>query len=205
MTTNQTIDGVPRELRELLERVATEANHMLGFTYAANYDECRSAVDELRALLDAPADPRPTGLSQGWNLTRKHDGFVVGHQSVAYPPDGQAIERAEREGYVWIPFLVPASQLQPQGEPVAWRGMNAYGEVVTDWVDGRPPDSMVDLCGNAAMYDGIELAYAEQPAPVAAVLPNPIQWHDDYSDTRKSEIDGWNACLDELARLNTPQ
>ncbi|UNM20872.1 hypothetical protein K0P33_05275 [Pseudomonas sp. ArH3a] len=51
MTTNQTIDGVPREL---LERIATEANHMLGFTYAANYDECRTAVDELRALLDAP-------------------------------------------------------------------------------------------------------------------------------------------------------
>lgn len=50
MTTNQTIDGVPREL---LERVATEANHMLGFTYASNCDECRAAVDELRALLDS--------------------------------------------------------------------------------------------------------------------------------------------------------
>lgn len=43
---------------ELLERVATEANHMLGFTYAANYDECRSAVDELRAMIDAPASPQ---------------------------------------------------------------------------------------------------------------------------------------------------
>lgn len=64
-----------------------------------------------------PADPKPTGLSQGWNLTRKNDGFVVGHQSVAYPPDEKAIERAERDGYVWVPFLVPAAQ--PQGEPVA--------------------------------------------------------------------------------------
>ncbi|NMX27068.1 hypothetical protein HBO14_11080 [Pseudomonas sp. WS 5406] len=54
--TNQTIDGVPREIRDLLERVATEANHMLGFTYASNYDECRKAVDDLRALLDAPAE-----------------------------------------------------------------------------------------------------------------------------------------------------
>ncbi|WP_288077370.1 hypothetical protein [Pseudomonas sp.] len=62
-----------------------------------------------------PADPKPTGLSQGWNLTRKHDGFVVGHQSVAYPPDEKAIERAECDGYVWVPFLVPAAQ--PQGEP----------------------------------------------------------------------------------------
>ena len=45
--------------RELLERVAAEANHMLGFTYASNYDECRSSVDELRALLDSPAEQTP--------------------------------------------------------------------------------------------------------------------------------------------------
>lgn len=46
------------ELRALLERVATEADHMLGFTYASNYDECRKAVDELRALLDKPDECR---------------------------------------------------------------------------------------------------------------------------------------------------
>lgn len=74
-------------------------------------------LEELRALLAKSVDPKPTGLSQGWNLTRKHDGFVVGHQSVAYPPDESAIQRAEREGYVWVPFLV--STKQHQGEPVA--------------------------------------------------------------------------------------
>ena len=43
------------ELRALLERVATEADHMLGFTYASNYDECRKAVDELHPFLDNQA------------------------------------------------------------------------------------------------------------------------------------------------------
>ncbi|KKK07877.1 hypothetical protein JZ00_31435 [Pseudomonas frederiksbergensis] len=54
-----------------------------------------------------------------------------------------------------------------QGEPVAWRGCNADGEVVTEWIDGVPPEKMVDLCGNPSSFDKIELAYAEQPAPVA--------------------------------------
>ncbi|WP_308584763.1 hypothetical protein [uncultured Pseudomonas sp.] len=73
-----------------------------------------------------PADPKPTGLSQGWNLTRKHDGFVVGHQSAAYPPDEKAIERAERDGYVWVPFLVPSAQ--PQPDPMLCRFYD-----VADW------------------------------------------------------------------------
>ncbi|MDT9643590.1 hypothetical protein [Pseudomonas sp. JV245A] len=54
MTTNQTIDGVPREL---LERVAAQADCMLGFSSSSNYDECLRVVDELRALLAKPAKP----------------------------------------------------------------------------------------------------------------------------------------------------
>lgn len=61
---------------------------------------------------------------------------------------------------------------QRQGGPVAWRGLNAGGEVVTEWIDGQPPERMTDLCGNAASFDKIEHAYAEQPAPVAVVLPD---------------------------------
>ena len=125
MTANQTIDGVLVS-RELAKRLAVPM--LRTSEYLLDH---RDALDELRALLDADkvnnrqmglmqfveAHPiKPTGLSQGWNLTRKHDGFVVGHQSVAYPPDGKAIERAERDGYVWVPFLLPAAQ--PQGEPV---------------------------------------------------------------------------------------
>lgn len=44
-------------------------------------------------------------------------------------------------------------------EPVAWRGINSLGEVVTEWTEGTPPDTSVDLCGNPASFDAIELAY----------------------------------------------
>ena len=151
MTTNQTIDRVPREL---LERCARELSIGIG-------PAPKNRANELRALLDAPAvevrdkcgvqmvdcpecshqwdhffecgngpaNPKPTGLSQGWNLTRKHDGFVVGHQSVAYPPDEKAIERAERDGYVWVPFLVPAAQ--PQDVPVEWGAPKTVRQLIS--------------------------------------------------------------------------
>jgi hypothetical protein len=48
---------------------------------------------------------------------------------------------------------------QHQGEPAAWRGLNELGEVVTEWVDGVPPSSMVDLYGNSASFASIEQAY----------------------------------------------
>ncbi|MFK0092939.1 hypothetical protein [Pseudomonas sp. NPDC090592] len=48
---------------------------------------------------------------------------------------------------------------QRQGEPVAWRGINDLDEVVTEWIDGVPPESMVDLCGNRASFAKIERAY----------------------------------------------
>ncbi|WP_170303992.1 hypothetical protein [Pseudomonas asiatica] len=48
---------------------------------------------------------------------------------------------------------------QHQGEPVAWRGFNELGEVVTEWIDGAPPSSMVDLSGNPASFARIERAY----------------------------------------------
>ena len=50
------------------------------------------------------------------------------------------------------------------GEVVAWRGINELGEVVTEWIDGVPPERMVDLCGCPASFAGIQLAYSAQPA-----------------------------------------
>ena len=44
-------------------------------------------------------------------------------------------------------------------QPVAWRGLNSLGEVVTEWIDGAPPETSVDLCGNPASFSTIELAY----------------------------------------------
>lgn len=44
-------------------------------------------------------------------------------------------------------------------EPVAWRGLNSLGEVVTEWIDGAPPETSVDLCDNPASFETVELAY----------------------------------------------
>ncbi len=174
MTANQTIDGVLVS-RELAKRLAVPM--LRTSEYLLDH---RDALDELRALLDADkvnnrqmglmqfveAHPiKPTGLSQGWNLTRKHDGFVVGHQSVAYPPDGKAIERAERDGYVWVPFLLPAAQ--PQGEPVAWV------ECSPAWLKaGGDCATAPRLCIGRDGISHLHPARAEQPAPVAVVLPD---------------------------------
>lgn len=54
-------------------------------------------------------------------------------------------------------------------EPIAWRGCNSDGEVVTEWIDGAPPEKMFDLCGNAASFDKIERAYSHPQRPV--VMP----------------------------------
>ena len=58
-----------------------------------------------------------------------------------------------------IAKLGPLYTRPVQGEPVAWRGLNELGEVVTEWIDGVPPASMVDLCGNPGSFASIELAY----------------------------------------------
>ena len=146
-----------------------------------------------------PADPKPTGLSQGWNLTRKNDGFVVGHQSVAYPPDEKAIERAERDGYVWVPFLVPAAQ--PQGEPVAW--MDPRSPEMHATISNEVKQHNLKFGGApSAAVNGYSIPlYAEQPAPVAVVLPErrePTQDNPYLSDADHE----WNAFRDELKRLN---
>ena len=123
------------------------------------------------------AYPKPTGLSQGWNLTRKHDGFVIGHQSAAYPPDAKAIERAERDGYVWVPFLVPAAQ--HQGEPVACMPVERCYDVRAKMIiafneakkAGGDLDDALDAAYKSALRYSPNPLSAEQPAPAAVALP----------------------------------
>lgn len=161
MTTNQTIDGVLVR-RLLLEKLVEPG--------------CESSVtdaewDELRALLDAPADPA-SALNRAWQA-----GYDTG-----YYAKNPAHER-------------PAAQ--PQGEPVGFR-YRANNEPWV-WMDESP---FADGRHHYKQgYEELEPLYAEQPAPVAVVLPErkPIPevmmatWH---------ESKGWNACLDEVKRMN---
>ena len=85
-------------------------------------------------------------------------------------------EEAERDaaaaGQPVIPFgALTGAVKQHQGEPVAWRGINELGEVVTDWIDGVPPSRMVDLCGNPASFASIEQAYTHvEPSEVERLI-----------------------------------
>lgn len=90
-----------------------------------------------------------------------------------------------------------------QGEPVAWRyqeyvwatGIGDY--VWRDKIEREAPDL------EAASIRNLTPLYAEQPAPVAVVMPE----HRD-SDLRSPTYGfarGWNACLDKVADLNPVQ
>jgi len=52
----------------------------------------------------AQTAPRPTGLSQGWNLVRQCDGFVIGHSSTE--PTQHHKGQALADGRIYVPFLV---------------------------------------------------------------------------------------------------
>lgn len=82
-------------------------------------------------------------------------------------PSWDALEPDRLKAAEEIHALLAQPAAQHQGEPVAWRGINELGEVVTDWIDGIPPSSMVNLCGNPDSFARIEQAYTHaDPAEV---------------------------------------
>lgn len=213
MTNNPTIDGVSRELRELLERVATEANHMLGFTYASNYDECRKAVDQLRALLDATVVERQpvdfswtpennefySELSSGGKLAKRalchirhlKDGLNKHWKVVC----DQRTELATLQSTI--------AQLQAEKE-LMLRGAEVYKERIAELDSGRgePVAWMrTDIPGmciaaevkshnlkiGGAPAKGVEgyniPLFTAPPAPVAVVLPTTEQFKDAFRAT----------------------
>lgn len=151
MDNNQTI-SVPHELARRL--VAGNPNS----SWDALGDDRLAAAEELRGLLaksaaQQPKEPVAESLAQ--MITEWVDTGI-------------------KMGADWRPRLASVIALrlarfpavQYQGEPVAWRGLNSNGEVVTDWVDGAPPKGFVDLCGNPTSYAKIQLAWSDQPAPM---------------------------------------
>ena len=165
MTTNQTIDGVPRDDLELV------------LLHGHSTHESDQAWDRLRALLEAPAvDPDPivgvlkNCLSEGVQPTfsggdLKHLIRILEGKRAVQPPAVPVIH------------ITPEVFAMLRGE----RKMQAGG---LTYSQSKPLGSWkVPL-------------YAEQPAPVAVVLPK----RRDFSPQSDSEW-GWNACLDEVARL----
>lgn len=93
----------------------------------------------------------------------------------------------------WNDRKLPA--VQAQGDPVAWqrKSKNENGR----WF--ALPDSDVE----EAIRLGYEVRklYAEQPAPVAVVLPERKTWDGLRATACNLKAEAWNACLDEVTRL----
>lgn len=167
MTTNQTIDGVPRSTIELA--IGGE-----GLAKAA-------AIHELRALLDAPAVSAPLSIPDECPHMIVFDDTDLEHMVFAGAGARDAalktwdkisgswnahlfvrIERNSRDDRYPSATFVPAAQ--PQGVPVAWQRKSKIKD--GSWFS--LPDSDVE----EAIRLGYEVRklYAEQPAPVAVTL-----------------------------------
>ena len=174
--TNQTIDGLPRELLESFAAyVADSPNAVM-----------RSRAAQLRALLDAPAETEAVHEVQ-WNSIHGPEGWKV--------VDTPTYHRCT--GPLWDRRITHKPAAQPQGEPVAYADPKAFenfgtlahlgGLYAREWMWANPAPGLVPL-------------YTEQPAPVAAVMPE--RRADATTEDHRSWLRGWNTCLDELKRLN---
>lgn len=169
MTTNQTIDGVPRKILTTLLCELDEFNN-------------RALAVELCALLDAPPRCPECGYTEQ-DCREQMDHHLCGH---------------------------------PDPAPVAYRVVFNDGEK-SKWEDGAPQSQdLYDV--RDGVVRGVERAYAEQPAPVAVVLPE--QLHAAELDELEvieallsgqglSNLAGTMAAarqfIDEVTRLNTKE
>ncbi|MCK3849978.1 hypothetical protein [Pseudomonas sp. W2Jun17] len=195
MTTNQTIDGVPRELTpEMLNELT-------------NGDASKRAVMKLRwasmlALLDAPDAP----ANFAHNAGGEQKGVVLNPEGYKSEGDGGgdflhwSNDHAEVEG---APLRV--------GAGVTIENVGCASE------EGRKPILVFDAAkGHLTEVNLVDISLVskrrahtlndlkdigvrvEQHIPVAVVLPErqEVDKHGEFYDS------GWNDCLDDLKRLN---
>lgn len=149
MSHNQTIDGVPREL---LVRLCN--------FHAAGWEDIEPEIKELRALLDAK--PAEVTGDDALALTVDHQQFIAGdHEDLI----DNASDFQDRAYALGVARGIARCAMQPQGEPVAWRYREGEG---TQWrLTDMPPSTWYF---DPRQYE-VRKLYAEQPAPVAVVLP----------------------------------
>jgi hypothetical protein len=216
MTTNQTIDGVPREL---LERIR-EKLRQTDYTWSMGDPE-----DELRALLDAPAEQAEVcnadNADQALTLLDFALSFALCNR------DHSGTRRDVKKAQAHLEVYRKFKDAQPQGQPVAcsheWTDDGEFTLTCMKCgkTENHEPYGWVQTRGNAINHftqewdvveswedNGFEYKamfdHAEQPAPVAVVMPRDLI---DSTGTVNQRgygfMEGWNACLDEVTRLNT--
>lgn len=187
MTTNQTIDGVPRKaLADFIE-----------YSVPGPYDQrekWEADKAELRALLDAPI-PFP------------------GYPPV---PEDRKLPAAQPQGEpvalgVWYGPM-PESNGKTNWTAILHRKDECWSEGITIDRSEYPDrvryeaDRMLHLIGvlkdapDILAYDADKhsgYVKSEHPAPVAVVMPARIA-----SDHLNEMAQGWNACIDAVTRLN---
>ncbi|VVP61650.1 hypothetical protein PS870_06395 [Pseudomonas fluorescens] len=196
MTTNQTIDGVPRKALEqalLAMKRIYQAGHdrILDAGGTCDTPEYMMANDptarELRALLDAEA-------------------------CTSCDSSGEYIDAiGDWRGYCSCPAGVELKNrptAQPQCEPVAYAAFADNGNIRC-WSSTNEAVGLKILAEEGAEIVPLYRRPPEQPAPVTAVLPERemyCQYLRGVIPDNRLEVeahkDGWNACPDELKRLN---
>lgn len=208
MNNNQTIDGVLVS-RELLDDLA-------GYGEGGKVPE-PWMVEKLRALLDAPAKSEFLQSCEAAHLE------ILKHCKPVAQPQGEPVAWVECSS-AWLEaggyWSGHASDLQQrltaseqrnealEAEKYALedqvRGLQELMAVETVEVSGDFLDSLSPLADNekAQALLSRPTRWAEQPAPVAVVMP--VRLTDNYGESEQViYAQGWNACLDEVNRLNT--
>lgn len=204
--TNQTIDGVPRDDLELV------------LLHGHSTHESDRAWDRLRALLDAPPRCPVCGYTEQ-DCREQMDHYLCGSPEPA--PANKRAAQPQGDSTRWerlyhqasadlckigealgvdeddqcLPDILEAIadlKSKPQVEPVAWLNVatdhvTTSAVVVMDWDDEK---------------EQVQSLYAEQPAPVAVVLPERREPTQDVPYLSDADHE-WNACIKEVAFLNT--
>ena len=190
------------ELRALLDR-------LLSHDFAEECQECgigySDAWGELRALLDKPASPqawerdmdyRPEELGSPetepacWTC---NDTNMVDDGDLTHSAGGILYECGPIKCVKDCPDCKPAAQ--HQGEPVAWAIQ--WGSVIPGCRGHRE----VVLKHPGALDAVITPLFAEQPAPVAVVMPE-RENENGLENEQSEQAIGYNRALADVARLN---
>lgn len=217
MTTNQTIDGVPRELLEsFAEYVSDSPNTIM-----------RARAKELRSLLDSPAKDwllingmyfsHAEILAWREKACQEAEAAQPQGEPVAYANKSQLERIAKRPGATHAVFghpedgydvplyaeqPAPVAVVMPDPTPYRPKGDWSFdrlegGEIVIrngrDWTVIKPG------CGPA--YEQFLYRFCEYQRSLSSMeLPKRHGKQSNLKDTQYAL--GWNACLDEVTRLN---
>jgi len=220
MTINQAIDGVLVS-RELLERIISHCK----FWHDHPYLEAIQGIDkELRVLLDSTAEAQAVHEVQ-WNGIHGPEGWKVVDAPTFHRCTGRLWDRRIKHK----PAAQPQGEPVEWGAPKTVRQLIRQLETLDQdlrplsmlrvpasvFEDGKERVRATHLSFSHERVDGQWLApfksdgekvlafwcRMEQPAPVAVVMPERMEVPSADCPERIN-AQGWNACLDELKRLN---